>query len=199
MHGETDIMMDIAGALALAKQVAATKNIIVYVWDHTFDPDDTGLFSALTGNKPGHVIRSSDDQTELLQKLQKQMIPEFINIGCGGAGATTMVSRTTTAMTPTSTSTPALLPGCSLLIFVEEASHAIGFDSKLMFLHLVQKLVSSVGSNANQRFAIAFYGAEIYHEIVPQTLDDFSKSVTKYIDEINFGNFPNGAKTYLQP
>uniref|UniRef100_A0AC34FTJ2 VWFA domain-containing protein n=1 Tax=Panagrolaimus sp. ES5 TaxID=591445 RepID=A0AC34FTJ2_9BILA len=114
----------------------------------------------------------------------------FPSLSDAKAGIPSLVDTTFPCATP---------PVCSALIFIGEASEAIGPDAKLNFLKLVQRLVSVANKNSNQRFAIALYAKSIYHGIELQNFDDFNKTLSSFIDTVASDNFPNGGQTYILP
>uniref|UniRef100_A0A914Q7R1 VWFA domain-containing protein n=1 Tax=Panagrolaimus davidi TaxID=227884 RepID=A0A914Q7R1_9BILA len=88
---------------------------------------------------------------------------------------------------------------CSALIFIEEATEAIGHPNKLQFLQLVQKLAASTAMKENQRFSIAFYGNGIFHKTELQTFNGFNQTLTAFIDTIQTSDSPNAGQTRLAP
>ena len=72
---------DLTTAMSLAKQIAANKPMI-YVWDISVAGDGTGLFTTLTGNQPGRVIRSENTLNTLISIAEKQLFPDFLSTGC---------------------------------------------------------------------------------------------------------------------
>ena len=90
-------------------------------------------------------------------------------------------------------------PPCSVLLFIEEATVAIGVGTKLSFLKLVQRLVNTVSFNPNQRFSISFFGEVIYKSIEPQELSEFNSTLSAFIQTMSVDNSPNGGKTFLTP
>uniref|UniRef100_A0A914P399 VWFA domain-containing protein n=1 Tax=Panagrolaimus davidi TaxID=227884 RepID=A0A914P399_9BILA len=88
---------------------------------------------------------------------------------------------------------------CSALIFIEEATEAIGHPNKLQFLQLVQKLAASTAMKENQRFSIALYGNGIFHKTELQTFNVFNQTLTAFIDTIQTSDSPNAGQTRLAP
>ena len=70
------------------------------------------------------------------------------------------------------------LPACSAIIFVEEASEAIGPPSKSQFLRLVLRLVNSIEHTPNQRFGLALFSKTIFKDIEMQQFEDFNKTLS---------------------
>jgi Mg-chelatase subunit ChlD len=91
------------------------------------------------------------------------------------------------------------LPACSAIIFVEEATTAIGKPSKIAFLQLVSKLVNSIEHTPNQRFALALYGQVVYKDIEYQTFENFNQTLNDFIDSVSHSDTPNGGTTNLIP
>uniref|UniRef100_A0AC34FV04 VWFA domain-containing protein n=1 Tax=Panagrolaimus sp. ES5 TaxID=591445 RepID=A0AC34FV04_9BILA len=91
------------------------------------------------------------------------------------------------------------LPACSAIIFVEEASTAIGQPSKIKFLQLVSKLVNSIEHTPNQRFGLALYAASLSKDVEFQLFDDFNRTLNDYINTITDNDSPNGGTTNLIP
>ena len=126
-----------------------------------------------------HLINLLDNKTELA----------FPSINSAETGIPNLIDSTFPC---------AEAPVCSLLIFIEEASEAVGFDSKLMFLRLVQQIATTAKQNANQRFAIALYATEVYYKIEAQNFGNFNQTITDFINVMADEGFPNGGRTYMQ-
>ncbi|KAE9549714.1 hypothetical protein FO519_007078 [Halicephalobus sp. NKZ332] len=93
-----------------------------------------------------------------------------------------------------------LPPACSALVFIEEATVAIGSESKLSFLQLAAKLAASLDSYSDtQRFAIALYGKNIIHDIELQNYDSFNATLDALIKSMESDDFPDSGQTYLAP
>uniref|UniRef100_A0AC35FLE0 VWFA domain-containing protein n=1 Tax=Panagrolaimus sp. PS1159 TaxID=55785 RepID=A0AC35FLE0_9BILA len=88
---------------------------------------------------------------------------------------------------------------CSALIFIEEATEAIGHPNKLQFLQLIQKLAASTAMKENQRFSIALYGNGIFHRTELQTFNVFNQTLTAFIDSVQTSDSPNAGQTRLAP
>uniref|UniRef100_A0A914ZAW4 VWFA domain-containing protein n=1 Tax=Panagrolaimus superbus TaxID=310955 RepID=A0A914ZAW4_9BILA len=91
------------------------------------------------------------------------------------------------------------LPACSAIIFVEEASTAIGQPSKIKFLQLVSKLVNSIEHTPNQRFGLALYASSLSKDVEFQMFDDFNRTLNDYINSVTDNDSPNGGTTNLIP
>ena len=92
-----------------------------------------------------------------------------------------------------------LPPACNALIFIEEATVAIGPGAKLSFLQLAAQLAASIIHYDNQRFAIALFGGNILHSIELQSYDSFNATLESLITTIEADDFPNSGQTYLAP
>lgn len=92
-----------------------------------------------------------------------------------------------------------ILQPCSALIFIEEATEAIGYPNKVQFLQLVQKLVATTVMRDNQRFAIALYGNGIFHRTELQKFNSFNQTLNAFIASYQADNTPNGGHTRLSP
>uniref|UniRef100_A0A914Y387 VWFA domain-containing protein n=1 Tax=Panagrolaimus superbus TaxID=310955 RepID=A0A914Y387_9BILA len=139
---------------------------------------------------PGLNGNPQEALSHLIYLLGNRSQLAFSSLTAAKAGIPTLVDTTFPCATP---------PVCSALIFIVEASEAIGPDAKLNFLKLVQRLVSVTAQNSNQRFAIALYAKSIYHGIELQNFNDFNKTLSSFIDTVASDNFPNGGHTYILP
>ncbi|KAE9550942.1 hypothetical protein FO519_005856 [Halicephalobus sp. NKZ332] len=90
-------------------------------------------------------------------------------------------------------------PACSILLFIEEATTAMGKTAKLNFLRLIQRLINTVTFNLNQRFSISFFGETVERGIEPQFLDQFNATVDAFIRSMYASGDPNSGKNYLTP
>uniref|UniRef100_A0AC34FD29 VWFA domain-containing protein n=1 Tax=Panagrolaimus sp. ES5 TaxID=591445 RepID=A0AC34FD29_9BILA len=100
---------------------------------------------------------------------------------------------------PRLTSSTFSCSACSGIIFICEATAAIGYDHKLNFLQLVQRLATHTERSSKQLYAIALYGAQIYQHITLQNFNDFNQTLTALIENVIENNLPEGGNTYLAP
>ena len=100
---------------------------------------------------------------------------------------------------PTLTHSTFSCPLCSGILFICEATSAIGWDLKIGYLQLVQRLAASTQQSSKQLYAIAMYGTQIYQHITLQHFDEFNQTLTALIANVNDNDLPDGGQTYLAP
>uniref|UniRef100_A0A914ZCT4 Uncharacterized protein n=1 Tax=Panagrolaimus superbus TaxID=310955 RepID=A0A914ZCT4_9BILA len=57
----------------------------MFIWDHSINGDQTGLFSILTNNMPENIIRSSTNLEQLVKVINIKLMPDFQTIACGNS------------------------------------------------------------------------------------------------------------------
>ncbi|KAE9554599.1 hypothetical protein FO519_002159 [Halicephalobus sp. NKZ332] len=90
-------------------------------------------------------------------------------------------------------------PVCSVILFIEESTTAIGHSGKMNFLLLVRRLLNTVIFNPNQRFSLSFFGGVIYKGIEPQPLAEFNATLEAAILNMDGTDKPNSGQNDLTP